>query len=95
MLLDRDATRQHRKEAERKEETTSRDTRAERLSKERGFYVDVYFITNLIEGAHPGDGADVVGDGDQRCSGQVFFGHRLPLLFGHHVAKTVRSKRVI
>lgn len=49
-------------------------------------------ITDLIESTHPGDGADVVGDGDQRCSGQVLFGHRLPLLFGHHVAETTRAK---
>lgn len=49
-------------------------------------------VTYLIESTHPGDGADVVGDGDQRCPCQVRFGHRLPLLFGHHVAKTVKSK---
>lgn len=45
-------------------------------------------VTNLIESTHPGDGANVVGDGDQRCPCQVLFGHRLPLFFEHHVAKT-------
>lgn len=50
-------------------------------------------ITNLIEGTHPGDGADVVGDGDQRCPSQVLFGHRLPLLFGHHVTKAAELKQ--
>lgn len=46
-------------------------------------------LTNLIESTHPGDGADVIGDGDQHCSGQVLLRHRLSLLFEHHVPKTI------
>lgn len=190
MLLDQDATRQHRKEAECKEETSSRDTGAEQMFPQTGCfklssfskgptaqfwlwyktlnkhlyvtlfhvvmtstkipvlifvncslnsstysvikqcchiisYVDCYntllrenawykfigvvssntdahrilssnhtpsSVTNLIESTHPGDGADVVCDGDQCCPGQVLFGHRLSLLSGHHVAKTTKLK---
>lgn len=99
MLLDQDATRQHRKEAERKEETAGRkdeeNTGLHTYSVHDHFYVAVhsFLATNLIERTHSGDGADVVGDSDQRCPGQVLFGHRLPLVFGHHVAKTTKSRQ--
>ena len=38
----------------------------------------------LLAGTHPGDGADVVGDGDEGGLGQVLPTHlRLPLLRNH------------
>lgn len=88
MLLDQDATRQHRKEAESREATPlqrikSSDATARARSSGKRRYcggLQTVWSTDLVESAHPGDGADVVGDGDQRGPGQVLFGHRLPLL---------------
>lgn len=41
----------------------------------------------LIQCAHPSDGANVVGDGDQCGPGEVFLADGLSLFFTHHVAK--------
>lgn len=47
----------------------------------------------LVDGAHACDGSDVVGDGDQRGSGQVLLADAVPLLFAHHVAKAVGARQ--
>lgn len=49
MLLDQDATRQHRKEAERKEETASRDAAGERIFPRTGQSKVSSFITTHIK----------------------------------------------
>lgn len=53
----------------------------------------ILITTNLIQSTHSGDGADVIGDGDQCCPGQVLFRNRLPLFFRHHVAETAKARQ--
>lgn len=48
-------------------------------------------VPYLVDGAHACDGPDVVGDGDQRRSGQVLLADAVPLLFAHHVTKAVKK----
>lgn len=48
----------------------------------------------LIDSTHPCDGSYVVGDGDQRRSGQVLLTDAVSLLFAHHVTKTVKEQTV-
>lgn len=43
----------------------------------------------LIQSTHPSNGADVVGDGDQCGTGEVFLADGLSLFFTHHVAKAM------
>lgn len=50
-------------------------------------------VPYLVDGAHACDGSDVVGDGDQRGSGQVLLADAVPLLFAHHVTKAVEKSR--
>lgn len=49
------------------------------------------FPQYLVEGAHPRDGADVVGDGYQGGLREVLLADRLPLLLAHHVPKTAKK----
>lgn len=48
-------------------------------------------VPYLVDGTHACDGPDVVGDGDQRRSGQVLLADAVPLLFAHHVTKAVKK----
>lgn len=43
----------------------------------------------LIQCAHPSDGTNVVGDGDQCGSGEVFLADGISLFLTHHVAKAM------
>lgn len=43
----------------------------------------------LVQCTHPSNGADVVGDGDQRGAGEVLLADGLSLFFTHHVAKAM------
>lgn len=47
----------------------------------------------FIKGTHSCYGANVVGDGDQSCSGKVLLTGRLSLLLAHHVSKTVVEEK--
>ena len=43
----------------------------------------------LIQCTHPSNGANVVGDGDQGGSGEVFLADGISLFLTHHVAKAM------
>lgn len=43
----------------------------------------------LIQRTHPSNGTNVVGDGDQCGSGEVFLADGLSLFLTHHVAKAM------
>ena len=45
----------------------------------------------LGDGAHAGDGSDVVGDGDEGGLRQVLLAHLLPSLLAHHVTKAAHT----
>lgn len=47
----------------------------------------------FIKGTHSCYGANVVGDGDQSCSGKILLTGRLSLLLAHHVSKTVVEEK--
>lgn len=50
-------------------------------------------VPYLVDSAHACDRSNVVGDGDQRSSGQVLLADAVPLLFAHHVTKAVEKSR--
>lgn len=50
-------------------------------------------VAYLVDRTHACDGADVVGDGDQRGSGQVLLADAVSLLFAHHVTKAVKKRQ--
>lgn len=58
---------------------------SEHLKKSRSPY--------FIKGTHSCYWANVVGDGDQRCSGEVLFTDSLSLLLAYHVSKAVKEEK--
>lgn len=82
--------------------TTSRPIRAKQmlyswwgtlriLSEQLKKFMSPYFI----KGTHSCYRANVVGDGDQSCSGEVLFTGSLSLLLAHHVSKAVLGGKKI